>query len=119
MFSYGQTGSGKTYTLEGTEKNPGVAPLILQNLAEQCKIISVQMVKFCCVEDYQQNIRDLLDDDKDKKIKIQYITGRATKIIGVNEETVNVDQLSEEEISRRFKEIYSRASKKYILHKLF
>lgn len=115
LFRYGQTGSGKTYTLEGTNDHPGVAPLILENLAVRCKMGHIKKVKFCCIEDYQQNIYDLLDSDKDKKIKVQYITGRPTKIVGAKQEIVVINDKREEEITNSFFEIYKRASRKYIL----
>lgn len=114
LSRYGQTGSGKTYTLEGTNDHPGVAPLILENLAVRCKAGHIKKVKFYCVEDYQQNIYDLLDNDKEKKIKVQYITGRPTEIVGAKQVTIEINDKNEEEIRKYFFKIYKRASKKYI-----
>ena len=32
VFAYGQTSSGKTYTIQGTEKSPGVVPLAVRDI---------------------------------------------------------------------------------------
>ena len=34
IFAYGQSGTGKTYTMEGTTKDPGLAPRAMSRLFE-------------------------------------------------------------------------------------
>lgn len=37
IFAYGQTGSGKTYTMQGTRQNPGIMPLLIEDVFNQAK----------------------------------------------------------------------------------
>ena len=40
VFAYGQTSSGKTFTMMGTEEQPGVIPLAIQEIFEYIEDVS-------------------------------------------------------------------------------
>ena len=62
VFAYGATGAGKTYTMLGTEENPGIMSLTLNELFEKIKSYPEReyTIKFWYLEIYNENIRDLL-----------------------------------------------------------
>lgn len=62
LFAYGATGAGKTYTMLGTDTNPGVMALMLEELF---KCLDSQenenyVVTMSYMEIYNENIKDLL-----------------------------------------------------------
>ena len=62
VFAYGATGAGKTYTMLGTEENPGIMSLTLNELFERIKSYPEREynIKLWYLEIYNENIRDLL-----------------------------------------------------------
>ena len=62
VFAYGATGAGKTYTMLGTEENPGIMSLTLNELFEKIKSYPEREyeIKLWYLEIYNENIRDLL-----------------------------------------------------------
>ena len=62
VFAYGATGAGKTYTMLGTEENPGIMSLTLNELFEKIKSYPDReyTIKLWYLEIYNENIRDLL-----------------------------------------------------------
>ncbi|XP_034230948.1 kinesin-like protein KIF3B isoform X2 [Thrips palmi] len=72
IFAYGQTGTGKTYTMEGCKSEPdskGIIPKsfdqIFSHIARQ---VNMQyLVRASYLEIYQEEIRDLLDRDQNKR----------------------------------------------------
>ena len=62
VFAYGATGAGKTYTMLGTDINPGIMPLTLQDLFKKVNKYKDReyKLKFWYLEIYNENIRDLL-----------------------------------------------------------
>ena len=62
VFAYGATGAGKTYTMTGTEENPGIMSLTLNELFERIKSYPEReyTIKLWYLEIYNENIRDLL-----------------------------------------------------------
>lgn len=72
ILAYGQTGSGKTYTMEGTSNNPGMNQRALKDLFKETALkddwnysISVSMLEI-----YNEQIRDLLNDDATNKLEV-------------------------------------------------
>ncbi|XP_065827439.1 kinesin-2b-like [Oscarella lobularis] len=64
VFAYGQTGSGKTYSMTGTEEDPGVIPLMHQDMFHRIEAAppNVQfLVTVSYLEIYQEVIYDLLN----------------------------------------------------------
>ena len=62
VFAYGATGAGKTYTMLGTDINPGIMPLTLEDLFQKVNKYKDReyKLKFWYLEIYNENIRDLL-----------------------------------------------------------
>ena len=62
VFAYGATGAGKTYTMLGTETNPGIMVLTLEELFSKVNSFYDRdyKLKFWLLEIYNENIRDLL-----------------------------------------------------------
>ncbi|CAH6720093.1 kinesin-like protein Cin8p [[Candida] jaroonii] len=80
ILAYGQTGTGKTYTMYGKEddeindsgfihKNSGIIPRIISDLFEKINDNEDFMIKCSFIELYNENLKDLLDDDE-KSLKI-------------------------------------------------
>ncbi|KAL2913225.1 Kinesin-related motor protein [Polyrhizophydium stewartii] len=73
IFAYGQTGTGKTYTMEGdlaSEYSPdaGIIPRALYSLFDTLDSEKAEYsVRVSFVELYNEEIKDLLSSDEDKK----------------------------------------------------
>ncbi|KAK2961217.1 putative Chromosome-associated kinesin KIF4B [Blattamonas nauphoetae] len=87
VFAYGMTGSGKTFTMQGPPNNPGIIPLLVQDLFRQAKTHGLGSKKVTIelgfVEIYTEKIRDLLNpasidlqlrEDIDKTIFVAGLT---------------------------------------------
>ncbi|KAL7095616.1 hypothetical protein ACP275_10G035400 [Erythranthe tilingii] len=68
IFAYGATGSGKTYTMQGSDKLPGLMPLAMSNILSMCKCTGSKIV-ISYYEIYLDKCYDLLDP-KEKEILI-------------------------------------------------
>ncbi|XP_037551151.1 kinesin family member 3Cb [Nematolebias whitei] len=76
IFAYGQTGTGKTYTMQGLSSDPekrGVIPNSFQHIFTQISRSQNQkyLVRSSYLEIYQENIRDLLCKDNNKKLELK------------------------------------------------
>ena len=68
VFAYGATGAGKTYTMLGTEENPGIMLLSIEELFTSIEKYSFERdykLKISYVEVYNECIKDLLTDKSD------------------------------------------------------
>eukprot|EP01006_Ploeotia_vitrea_P007351 TRINITY_DN16785_c0_g1_i1.p1 TRINITY_DN16785_c0_g1~~TRINITY_DN16785_c0_g1_i1.p1 ORF type:complete len:781 (+),score=72.73 TRINITY_DN16785_c0_g1_i1:43-2385(+) len=77
IFAYGQTGSGKTFTMQGPDGNPGInrrALLRLFELIEERTDTEKSEVSVSLLEIYNETIKDLLNDNRDKSIKYEIKT---------------------------------------------
>ncbi|KAK9240186.1 P-loop containing nucleoside triphosphate hydrolase protein [Lipomyces kononenkoae] len=96
VFAYGQTGTGKTYTMSGDvsdnygtfASDAGIIPRALYRLfqaleAEQ----SEYSVKCSFIELYNEELRDLISKDDDRKVKIYEDTNKKGIIIQGMEES--------------------------------
>ncbi|ESW12309.1 hypothetical protein PHAVU_008G101900 [Phaseolus vulgaris] len=79
VFAYGATGSGKTYTMQGTEKQPGLMPLAMSMILSTCQSTG-STAQISYYEVYMDRCYDLLElkandisiwDDKDGQIHLQ------------------------------------------------
>lgn len=76
IFAYGQTGTGKTYTMQGVSNDPegrGVIPNSFQHIFTQISRTQNQkyLVRSSYLEIYQEEIRDLLCKDNNKKLELK------------------------------------------------
>ncbi|ODV87107.1 hypothetical protein CANARDRAFT_205730 [[Candida] arabinofermentans NRRL YB-2248] len=74
ILAYGQTGSGKTHTMMGSKEQPGLIPLICEELFNKLNVPNNTTTKFkikCSFfEIYQEQVMDLLNN-KSKNLKIR------------------------------------------------
>jgi len=73
LFAYGQTGSGKSYSVFGYGVNKGIVPLFAEQMFKEIEekkksgaAITFE-VKFSMLEIYNEQVRDLLDPNGQKK----------------------------------------------------
>ncbi|KAM9354827.1 kinesin family member 3Cb [Pholidichthys leucotaenia] len=76
IFAYGQTGTGKTYTMQGVSSDPdrrGVIPNSFEHIFTQISRTQNQkyLVRSSYLEIYQEEIRDLLCKDNNKKLELK------------------------------------------------
>lgn len=76
IFAYGQTGTGKTHTMQGVSDHPdmrGVIPNSFQHIFTQISRTQNQkyLVRSSYLEIYQEEIRDLLCKDNNKKLELK------------------------------------------------
>lgn len=76
IFAYGQTGTGKTHTMQGVSEDPdmrGVIPNSFQHIFTQISRTQNQkyLVRSSYLEIYQEEIRDLLCKDNNKKLELK------------------------------------------------
>mmetsp|Transcript_79902 Transcript_79902/g.129513 ORF Transcript_79902/g.129513 Transcript_79902/m.129513 type:complete len:788 (+) Transcript_79902:81-2444(+) len=74
IFAYGQTGSGKTFSMEGSADQPGINPRTLARVFEMAGERSSTYsyaIEFSILEIYNEEIRDLIEPSKDKKLDIR------------------------------------------------
>ncbi|KAI4331710.1 hypothetical protein MLD38_029868 [Melastoma candidum] len=79
VFAYGATGSGKTYTMQGTNKLPGLMPLAMANILSECDKAHAT-IEISYYEIYLERCYDLLElklkeiailDDQDGQIHLK------------------------------------------------
>jgi kinesin family protein 18/19 len=96
VFAYGSTGAGKTYTMLGTEENPGIMLLSIEELFNSIENLSFERdykLKISYVEVYNENIKDLLTD-KTECLDLREDTVKGVCVAGVTEiMTTNVDEI--------------------------
>uniref|UniRef100_A0A4W6BNQ9 Kinesin-like protein n=1 Tax=Lates calcarifer TaxID=8187 RepID=A0A4W6BNQ9_LATCA len=76
IFAYGQTGTGKTHTMQGITNDPerrGVIPNSFQHIFTQISRTQNQkyLVRSSYLEIYQEEIRDLLCKNNNKKLELK------------------------------------------------
>uniref|UniRef100_A0A8R1I7W8 Kinesin motor domain-containing protein n=1 Tax=Caenorhabditis japonica TaxID=281687 RepID=A0A8R1I7W8_CAEJA len=77
IFAYGQTGTGKTHTMEGKSDDPqqrGVIYKCIEHIFEHMAASHNQeeyLVRASYLEIYQEEIRDLLEAESNKKLEIK------------------------------------------------
>lgn len=76
IFAYGQTGTGKTFTMQGVGNDPekrGVIPNSFQHIFTQISRTQNQkyLVRSSYMEIYQEEVRDLLCKDNNKKLELK------------------------------------------------
>jgi kinesin family protein 18/19 len=98
VFAYGATGAGKTYTMLGTEDQPGIMMLSIEELFRSIEEYSNErdyMLKVSYVEVYNENIKDLLIDRSDGDyLDLREDAVKGVMVAGVTEiMTTNVEEI--------------------------
>ena len=74
IFAYGQTGTGKTHTMEGDincEENAGIVPRSVKSILEQLENSGSEFtIRVSFLELYNEELRDLLNANGDKQLKL-------------------------------------------------
>ena len=96
VFAYGATGAGKTYTMLGTEENPGIMMLSIDelfNCIEKYQNERDYKLKVSYVEVYNENIKDLLTERNDC-LELREDNVKGVCVAGVTEiMTTNVEEI--------------------------
>ncbi|KAE9553381.1 hypothetical protein FO519_003391 [Halicephalobus sp. NKZ332] len=89
VFAYGQTGSGKTFSMQGDEKVPaqrGIIPRTFEHIFES--IATTERTKFLVhasyLEIYNEEVRDLLGEDRKTKLEIKEHAERGVYVAGLS-----------------------------------
>ncbi|CEF59819.1 Kinesin, motor domain and P-loop containing nucleoside triphosphate hydrolase domain-containing protein [Strongyloides ratti] len=93
VFAYGQTGSGKTFSMQGNDKissQIGIVPRSFEHIFDAVATTtdSKFIVKVSYVEIYNEDLKDLLSNDKNLKLEIKenpengvYVSGLSMHIV--------------------------------------
>lgn len=65
LIAYGMTNAGKTYTIQGSNKKPGVFPRLVSTLLESSRSTNGKL-EISMLEIYQEKLHDLLNSKKEK-----------------------------------------------------
>jgi kinesin family member 11 len=96
IFAYGQTSTGKTYTMEGKrgenneliEEEQGVIPRCVEHIVNYLKKQkSEYTIKLSCLELYNEEIQDLLSNEK-KQIRLFDEKNKSVNVQGLEEKIV-------------------------------
>ena len=60
VFAYGQTSSGKTFTMRGSEANPGIIPMAIQQVFDNMDPERQYLFRVAYMEIYNEIVTDLL-----------------------------------------------------------
>ncbi|KZV54523.1 kinesin-related protein 11 [Dorcoceras hygrometricum] len=94
-FAYGQTSSGKTFTMNGTEKDPGIIHRAVKDIFANIQQTSDRefLIRVSYMEIYNEDIIDLFAVET-QKLQIHESLERGVFVAGLREEIVNnVDQV--------------------------
>ncbi|XP_078150453.1 P-loop containing nucleoside triphosphate hydrolases superfamily protein isoform X2 [Carex rostrata] len=90
VFAYGQTSSGKTHTMKGSNAEPGIIPLAIQDLFHTIQETGDRefLLRVSYMEIYNEEINDLLAPEH-RKLQIHENIERGIYVAGLKEEIVN------------------------------
>ncbi|CAD5226821.1 unnamed protein product [Bursaphelenchus xylophilus] len=89
VFAYGQTGSGKTYSMQGDDKiqsTRGIIPRTFEQIFESIAVVSQTkfLVHVSYLEIYNEEIRDLLGENRQQKLDIKERGDRGVYVAGLS-----------------------------------
>ncbi|XP_015582785.1 kinesin-like protein KIN-10B isoform X2 [Ricinus communis] len=102
VFAYGATGSGKTYTMQGTDKLPGLMTLAMSTILSMCQSRGSK-VDISYYEVYMDRCYDLLEL-KAKEIEILDDKDKQTHLKGLSK--VSANSMAE------FQEVFARGTQR-------
>ncbi|KTG33930.1 hypothetical protein cypCar_00031740 [Cyprinus carpio] len=127
IFAYGQTGTGKTYTMEGVPTDPerrGVIPNSFQHIFTHISRSQNQqyLVRVSYIEIYQEEIRDLLCKDNNKKLELKenhelgvYVKGLSSVVTKNIKEIEHVMNLGNQSRSVGFTNMNEHSSRSHAI----
>ncbi|KAJ0008576.1 hypothetical protein NQD34_015991 [Periophthalmus magnuspinnatus] len=127
IFAYGQTGTGKTHTMEGASSDPekrGVIPNSFQHIFTQISRTQNQkyLVRSSYLEIYQEEIRDLLCKDNNKKLELKespdfgvYVKDLSSVVTKNAQEIEHVMKLGNQSRSVGFTNMNERSSRSHAI----
>uniref|UniRef100_A0A8C6UT62 Kinesin-like protein n=1 Tax=Neogobius melanostomus TaxID=47308 RepID=A0A8C6UT62_9GOBI len=127
IFAYGQTGTGKTYTMHGVSSDPdrrGVIPNSFQHIFTQISRTQNQkyLVRSSYLEIYQEEIRDLLCKDNNKKLELKespdfgvYVRDLSSVVTKDAEEIEHVMRIGNQSRSVGFTNMNERSSRSHAI----
>uniref|UniRef100_UPI0037E9B374 kinesin family member 3Cb n=1 Tax=Semicossyphus pulcher TaxID=241346 RepID=UPI0037E9B374 len=127
IFAYGQTGTGKTHTMQGVSNDPdmrGVIPNSFQHIFTQISRTQNQkyLVRSSYLEIYQEEIRDLLCKDNNKKLELKensdfgvYVKGLSSVVTKNATEIEHVMNLGNQSRSVGFTNMNERSSRSHAI----
>ncbi|KAJ8460666.1 hypothetical protein OPV22_033592 [Ensete ventricosum] len=125
-FAYGQTSSGKTFTMSGSEEEPGIIPLAVEDVFRTTKMTTDRefLIRVSYMEIYNEEINDLLTLGN-QKLPIHESLERGFFVAGIREEIVNsaeqvFDLLKHGEANRHFGEtnMNARSSRSHTIFRM-
>ncbi|KAL3680718.1 hypothetical protein R1sor_023674 [Riccia sorocarpa] len=89
IFAYGQTSSGKTYTMRGSQDEPGIIPIAIQDVFRNIEAESNRefLLRVSYMEIYNEEIKDLLAPEN-RKLQVHESAERGIFVAGLREEIV-------------------------------
>ncbi|XP_017697853.2 kinesin-like protein KIN-10B isoform X2 [Phoenix dactylifera] len=87
VIAYGARGSGKTQMIQGSEEDPGLAPMAISEILMSATEVGGS-VAISCYEVYQDHIYDLLDP-KEQEVLVLEDAGRKIQLKGLSQVPVN------------------------------
>lgn len=127
IFAYGQTGTGKTYTMQGLSMDPekrGVIPNSFHHIFTHISRSQNQqyLVRVSYLEIYQDEIRDLLCKDNNKKMELKespelgvYVKGLSSVVTKNIKEIEHVMNLGNQSRSVGFTKMNERSSRSHAI----
>ncbi|XP_061600385.1 kinesin-like protein KIF3B [Cololabis saira] len=127
IFAYGQTGTGKTHTMLGVPNDPerkGVIPNSFQHIFTQISRSQNQkyLVRSSYLEIYQEEIRDLLCKDNNKKLELKespdcgvYVKDLSSVVTKNTAEIEHVMNLGDQSRSVGFTNMNERSSRSHAI----
>uniref|UniRef100_A0A3Q3WQF5 Kinesin-like protein n=1 Tax=Mola mola TaxID=94237 RepID=A0A3Q3WQF5_MOLML len=127
IFAYGQTGTGKTHTMQGVSDDPdmrGVIPNSFQHIFTQISRTQNQkyLVRSSYLEIYQEEVRDLLCKDNNKKLDLKenpdsgvYVKGLSSVVTKNANEIEHVMNIGNQSRSVGFTNMNERSSRSHAI----
>ncbi|KAJ9579065.1 hypothetical protein L9F63_024825, partial [Diploptera punctata] len=111
IFAYGQTGTGKTYTMEGAKNDvtqKGVIPRSFEQIFSHISRSSnVQyLVRTSYLEIYQEEIRDLLTKDQNKRYELRENSEKFEQVMYIGNQNRKIGATNMNEHSSRSHAIF-------------
>ncbi|KAM4625001.1 kinesin family member 3Cb [Polymixia lowei] len=127
IFAYGQTGTGKTYTMQGVSGDPDGRGIIPNSFHHIFTLISrtqnqKYLVRVSYLEIYQEEIRDLLCKDNNKKLELKenpdygvYVKGLSSVVTKNATEIEHVMNMGNQSRSVGFTNMNERSSRSHAI----